>query len=116
MTDTIAAQYYHGKERFNCCQAVLKAYSEQTEMTDNFIADNFRKYGGGRAPEGMCGAVYAAVILLKDQPESLNSVIDEFTQNADACSCRGIKTAGKLPCRDCVELVGQLLADKDLTK
>ncbi len=115
VSDTIAAQYFHGKESFNCCQAVLKAYSAQTNMTDNYIEDNFRKHGGGRAPEGMCGALYASVVLLEDQPETLESVVNEFTKNSGALDCRTIRKSGKLPCRDCVELVGKLLSDKQLT-
>ncbi len=111
-TSTIAAQYFHGKEGFNCCQAVLKAYANHSNMTDEFIETNFRKFGGGRAPEGLCGAVYAAEVILGDNPESMQELLNEFKQQASSSDCRSIRKANKLSCRDCVELVGQLLANK----
>ncbi len=111
INNTIAAQYFHGKERFNCCQAVLKAFSHITNMSDSYIEEYYRKSGGGRAPENLCGAVYAAVILLNDRPKELDFVIDEFSRQAGSNTCRGIKSAGLMPCRDCVELIGKLLAE-----
>lgn len=109
--NTIASQYFHGKEGFNCCQAVLKAYAGLTGMTDEYISAEFRKFGGGRAPGGMCGAIYAAVILLENKPDELKAIMAEFVTKASSDSCRGIRMAGRLPCRDCVELTGELLAD-----
>ena len=116
MENTIAAKYFHGKERFNCCQAVLKAYADNADISDDYIHENFAKYGGGRAPEGMCGALYAAVLLLKDQPEELNKIADEFTKSASSANCRDIRKAGTLHCIQCVELVGQMLEDKQIPK
>ncbi|MBN2063823.1 MAG: C-GCAxxG-C-C family protein [Sedimentisphaerales bacterium] len=115
-TSTIAVQYYHGKEGFNCCQAVLKAYANSSNMTDEYIEENFRKFGGGRAPEGRCGAVYAAEVLLKNNPEAIQDILDKFKQQAEHSDCRSIRKANKLSCRECVELVGELLADKINTK
>jgi len=111
--ETIAAQYFHGQERFNCCQAVLKAFAHKTLMTDSFIADNFHKYGGGRAPDNMCGALYAAGILLADNQQEFLRISEQFSIQAGSASCRGIRKAGKLSCRECVELTARLLLESE---
>ena len=110
--ETIAAQYFHGKERFNCCQAVLKAYADKTGMSDEHIREMFSAHGGGRAPDGLCGAIHAAKELLSN--EKFEQVLAKFEQAAGAKTCRDIRRAKQLPCVECVELVGKLLKDEEL--
>ena len=109
---TLAAQYFHGKERFNCCQAVMKAFADKTGMTDDDIREQFASHGGGRAPEGVCGALHAARELL--DKENFNILADKFEKAAGAKTCREIRSARQLPCVECVELVGQLLSKDHL--
>ncbi len=105
--NTIAAQYFHGKERFNCCQAVLKAFSDKTGMTDEQIGEQYRAHGGGRAPGGLCGALHAARELLNE--DDFKKLLKEFETIAGANTCRDIRSQKLLPCIECVEQVAKLL-------
>ena len=110
--NTIATQYFHGKERFNCCQAVLKAYSDKTGATDEQIREHYGAHGGGRAPGGLCGALHAACELLDEEKFAI--LLEEFEKKAGAKTCRDIRTKKLLACVECVELVARLLKDLEL--
>jgi hypothetical protein len=61
-----AKKYFLGtssRERLNCAQAVLKAFQEKFSITDEMISQ-FKAYGAGKAPDGCCGAFYAAKYIL----------------------------------------------------
>jgi hypothetical protein len=48
-------------ERLNCAQAVLHAWREVAGDTSIALAD-LKPFGGGRAPDGLCGALRAAKV------------------------------------------------------
>ena len=57
-----AKKHYQGKDGFvklNCAQSVAAAFQNTDTMNATAI-DRFAPHGGGRAPQGLCGAVYAA--------------------------------------------------------
>ncbi len=63
-----AKKHYLGKDgylKLNCAQSVVAAFQESCTMADANI-DLFVAHGGGKAPQGLCGAVYAASILAGD--------------------------------------------------
>ena len=49
-------------DRLNCAQSVLHAWREVVGDTALAVAD-LKPAGAGRAPEGLCGAIYAACLL-----------------------------------------------------
>ena len=60
-----------GLKKLNCAQSVITAFKEMYSI-DNDTVESFRQYGGGKAPEGMCGAYYAAKVALeKKNPEKI---------------------------------------------
>ncbi|MFC2149719.1 C-GCAxxG-C-C family (seleno)protein, partial [Candidatus Auribacterota bacterium] len=65
MNEETAKSLYHGKDKLNCAQAILKAFQPATGMTDEVIA-SFKSAGGGRAEGGVCGAIYAARQVVTD--------------------------------------------------
>lgn len=100
-----AESFFHGKERYNCAQAVLKAFEEECLITEDQIEFASKK-GAGRAEEGLCGALYAARLLVNDDEtkQELNNV---FEKEAGAIHCRQIRKINKLSCKECVRLAAK---------
>lgn len=97
-----AKELFHGEEKYNCAQAVLAAF----DASEEHIADA-KKCGGGRAPEGLCGALHSFRILAGE--EAFAEHADEFREKAGGLTCREVRPLGKLSCRECVGLAAELL-------
>jgi len=95
-------------EKLNCAQSIIKAFQAQLNIPD--VVAEFRKYGGGRAPEGICGALYAADYLLNLQGK--NSIQEEFRQKANAVTCLELKKNRRVSCEMCVNIADELLEQK----
>lgn len=97
-----AIDYYHKKEGYNCAQAVAAAYGtpEQIEF--------HKAHGGGRAPENLCGALFAGVNMLGEADSS--AIMDYFIFKAGTAKCKELK-ANKVPCEDCVGFVDEWFAE-----
>ena len=88
----------------NCAQAV--AYGAgRSDLNDKLAV-----CGGGKAPGGMCGALYAALLLAP--PQMHESIKNEFIAKAGFATCREIKTVSKYPCVECVALASELIEKK----
>ena len=87
----------------NCAQAVADGAGRAD------LVPELASCGGGRAPEGLCGALYSALLLAK--PGNREKVKEEFQAAAGALTCREIKSNAKFPCAECVRL-GAELAEK----
>lgn len=96
----------------NCAQSVLDAYQVVTGKQVAPIAD-FKKFGGGRAPENECGALYAACQAI---PESAAEIRAKFAEIAGASSCRVLKRELNFPCKECVTLATGLLQQQTTPK
>jgi hypothetical protein len=95
-----AKNYFHGEEKYNCAQAVLAAYDAEHEK----LADA-KAFGGGRAPEGLCGAFHSAKELLG--AEKFEEMLHEFKEAAGGLNCQEIRPLGKLSCRECVAFAAE---------
>ncbi|MDN3512614.1 MAG: C-GCAxxG-C-C family protein [Candidatus Jettenia sp.] len=102
-----AVSYYRGKENFNCAQAILKAYQEDFNITDQQIIE-YKKFGGGKAEGGVCGALFAAKKLIHNEDIS-NQVEQHFSKAAGAITCREILSLKQLSCHKCVENIAESL-------
>lgn len=107
MPVTIATHHFlgsEGHEKKNCAQAVLKAFQHSLDIPEN-IVDSFQAFGGGRAPEGVCGAAFAAEFLLGmlDIDDSSVNAVEDLHKNAGSAKCKEIKAAGRMSCLDCVQ-------------
>jgi hypothetical protein len=99
-------EYFHVlPEKLNCAQAVLKGFQKEFNITDQEI-EEYRAWGGGRAKDGVCGALFAAerLLLQVDKP----SIENEFIAVAGDFRCVDIKK-GKFPCLDCVRIADELV-------
>jgi hypothetical protein len=95
-------------ERMNCAEAVLSAYQKISGDTAISISD-MKRVGGGRAPDGICGALHAACIVAPDKAERLKA---RFAQIAGSVVCKEIRRAKQHSCEDCVAEAAQLLEDE----
>ena len=105
-----AKKHYQGKDgylKLNCAQSVVAAFQDSFPLADADI-DKFAAHGGGKAPQGLCGAVYAASILAGDNADK---IMNSFEQQAGALTCKEIRNLRKLPCIGCVEYGAHLVAE-----
>ncbi len=100
------AVFLYKKERMNCAEAVAGAW-HKVSGNDLEGTENFSMCGSGRAPMGLCGAIYAAQIVSdKDKKAELTH---RFADAAGSLLCREIRSMKKLSCTACVELASSLL-------
>ena len=102
-----ASEYYRD-HRGNCAQSVAAAWHKKTAQ--NFtLTEEFSGYGHGKAPEGLCGALYATQRIVEDKHQA-ECIISKFMHiSGGHVTCEAIRSAGKLPCSQCVEIAADLL-------
>ena len=88
-------------KRHNCAQAVLAGCDGAEEDVAQMAT-----CGGGRAPGGLCGALYAAIRLC---PEHADAIREAFAREVGATTCRDIKSTAHTPCPVCVETAAKLV-------
>ena len=65
------------------------------------------------APEGYCGAFYAAKCILdKHFPHRSAEGLEQLRSAAGSLKCREIKALKKLPCVGCVEKAAEVVEDQ----
>ena len=105
--------YFHTKpENLNCAQSILKGFQEEFNISAGRIAE-FKAWGGGRAPEGVCGALFAADILLAELEKP--SIKEKFKTEVGNTNCLAIKRENKVSCLNCVRIADELL-EKEIKK
>ncbi|MDD5583665.1 MAG: hypothetical protein PHV55_01230 [Candidatus Omnitrophica bacterium] len=97
-----------GHKKLNCGQAIIGAFKEKFNVSDATLCE-FAKYGGGKAPEGLCGALYAAQVILGKHPDKMKECEVVFLTFAGSAKCKDIRALKKLTCSGCVEKVAQCL-------
>ena len=107
MTQKKASDYFHKEHDYNCAQAILKNFQSEYSISQEMI-DSYSAYGGGRAENGLCGALYAAKNLLND-PKKIELLNDAFLKKAGSVKCKGILKLKKLPCAGCVDLAAKIV-------
>ena len=87
--------------RLNCAQSVLALCGMEDRV------DEYASFGGGRAPGGLCGALYAALQLLPE--ERRDSARSTFAAEAGAEKCQEIKQGTGTSCQMCVAIATALV-------
>jgi hypothetical protein len=106
--------YFHKKpENLNCAQAILKGFQQELNIDDSHI-EEFRAHGGGRAPEGICGALYAAEHLAKKH--NLGDLKADFEKETGHTNCKELKSNLKVTCEKCVKIADSFLERKIYNK
>ena len=110
MVRSLAKDYYlgkNGKQRSNCAVAVARAVDEK--FSGKIDPANFACYGGGNAPDGICGALFTARQIIKSDSKGVKLLEDQFQERGGALTCTEIRMNRKLPCTGCVDLAAELL-------
>ena len=93
--------YSRNPKTHNCAQAVAAGCGRED------LVESLKANGGGRTPEGRCGALYAALLM---SPEDTHETLKEtFRNKAGSEFCKEIRSAGKTPCARCVEIGAELI-------
>ena len=79
----------------NCAQAVVCGCGRSN------LYDEMSANGGGRAPDGICGALYGALQLLPAEKRALAQ--EDFLREFGAVECVKLKQELHVPCTACVE-------------
>jgi hypothetical protein len=104
----IAAEYY-SQRKGNCAQAVAAAWS-QFNNSDGTMPSEFSSFGHGKAPEGLCGALYAACVIAGSHKE--NDIKNAFAEKSGGnTTCRDIRSTRVLTCPECVLHAAELLCN-----
>ena len=101
MSKTASDFFAEIPRRYNCAQSVAAGAGRED------LISAMAAMGGGRAPEGMCGALYAALQLLPEEKQA--AAMAEFQNKAGSMLCREIKSGTVFSCAECVALAEQLL-------
>lgn len=100
------AVFHRAPDNLNCAQAVLAAY-QAVSSRQVAPVEEYQLHGGGRAPGGECGALYAACQAAPGESEALRA---GFAARAGSTLCRTLKRELRFPCTECVGLAAELLA------
>ena len=101
------ASEYHKTRRGNCAQSVAFAWGAKFRGGKG-VEELFTGYGGGRAPDGLCGALYASCELAGAQ--AVEAIKQSFAEKTGGHqTCKAIRTAKILPCSECVAVAAELL-------
>ncbi|ACF15153.1 conserved hypothetical protein [Chloroherpeton thalassium ATCC 35110] len=92
---------------FNCAQATLKAYQEEYGCENQDDIDALFTAGRGRVEGGICGSLYAAKQVLKDE-ELADLLHRSFVKYIGSAVCWEIRSVDKYSCHACVDLNCQL--------
>jgi hypothetical protein len=84
----------------NCAQAVAAGCGHPE------LAGELASCGGGRAPEGRCGALHAALLMLP--PERREAARQAFIQANGSEFCKELKSVHRVPCTQCVAVAAGL--------
>ena len=107
---TERALHAYQNERLNCAQSVLHAFRACHAIPDEAIVQA-KALGGGRAEGGVCGSLFAALLLVRD-PVAQQRLRDAFIAKAGSDKCREIKQVHRFPCAECVRLAASLVAEQ----
>ena len=84
-----ARYHFHGPEKYNCAQAILKAFEEAYAVSEDAI-EAAKADGGGRVEGGRCGALHAARQVLGESPAA-DDVERRFAEAAGSVKCKEIR-------------------------
>ena len=92
-------------DHLNCAQSVLHAWREISGDTSITLA-GLKPFGGGRAPDGLCGALHVACLVAPDRAEALKK---NFAKQLGSLYCKELRAAKVHPCETCVGQAAELL-------
>ena len=83
---------------YTCAQTIAAAFGKDDVDT----LAHMKSCSGGRAPEGRCGALWAALQLAPEDKRT--ELAEAFARQAGSEKCREIKQGKHTTCQRCVEI------------
>jgi len=112
LSEQAVAFYTQKPKQYNCAQAVAKTFQRDD------LVESLKSCGGGKAPGGLCGALYAAVLLAGEERNA--AVKEQFLKEIGHLECKAIRKNGRATCTDCVcratEILELTTGDNDRKK
>ena len=96
-----------GNRRMNCALAIMSAFKESHKLSEEQV-NRVGRCGSGMAPDGLCGAYYAATVILEDEVGILE---EKFKEKAGSLKCKEIRTGKMLSCVGCVEHSAKIIVE-----
>ncbi len=93
--------------RHNCAQAVVYKYAAKLGLTQDEALERFAGFAAGRAPGGLCGALYAARCIAPDEADKVEAEFKKTTNGF--LTCADIKGRSGTPCLVCVMAIDEIL-------
>lgn len=88
---------------YNCAQTICAAVRRMD------LLEAMAEFGHGKAPEGLCGALYGA---LQSSPEEKRpEVLRRFVSKLGYSKCKELKREGRVSCPECVAAAASLAAE-----
>ncbi len=92
----------------NCAQAIAHGFDRED------LIPELQTAGGGRAPDGLCGALFAAMKIAGE--ESAPALVENFEKKLGYRSCLNLKKDAGTPCPTCVATAADLLLSAENQK
>ncbi len=80
--------------RYNCAQTICDAVGRKD------LLEAMSGFGQGRAPEGLCGALYAALQCTAE--DKRDALLKKFIDKLGYSKCKELKMQAKVDCHTCV--------------
>lgn len=100
--------FHREPESLNCAQTILAAFQSSTGRGVAEVS-SFKPFGGGRAPDNECGALYAACQCL---PEHAPEIRAAFSAELGSHRCKVLKRELRVACETCVGKAADLVSAK----
>jgi len=98
-----------GHKRLSCALAIAEAFHEKHPL-DPKHKELLKNCGGGKAPDGICGGIYAAKIIMDQYtPNKSDEALSKFASQTGSIKCSEIRSLKKLSCLNCVELSAEIV-------
>ncbi len=113
---------------YNCAQAVLCAFADKTDFTEDQLFRISEGFGFGMGTQGVCGAVSAMVFLAglqesfgvdkipqtnkKESYSLARELIEAFEAKNNSIICKVIKEKELRSCDGCIEDAVEILEEK----
>ena len=113
---------------YNCAQAVLCAFADKTDFTEDQLFRMSEGFGFGMGTQGTCGAVSAMVFLAgmqesigvdkipetnkKESYKVARELIEAFEAKNKSIICKEIKGNNLRSCDGCIEDAVEILEEK----
>ena len=126
--DRVEKALENHKKGYNCAQAVLCAFADVTDYTEDQLFRLSEGFGFGMGTQGTCGAVSAMVFLAgfkksngvdaipetnkKESYKLARELINTFEEKNKSVICKEIKEQNLRSCDGCIEDAVKILEEK----